>query len=82
MPQDFENCVKNGGRVVTKSLKKNKYIHICYDKKGNSYSGEVMTKKTDKKKSKANFDKKISDAKALVRSLEGLKKYFNENFHD
>jgi len=46
MPQDFLNCVKNGGRVRTKVIKKGTYIHICY-KDGKSYSGEVKhTKKT------------------------------------
>ena len=45
MPADFEKWIKDGGRVVTKSLKGKKYIHICYDKNGKSHSGEVKTKK-------------------------------------
>ena len=40
MPAGFEKCVKSGGRVRTKSLKDNQYIHICF-KDGKSYSGEV-----------------------------------------
>jgi hypothetical protein len=44
MPEAFLNCVKNGGRVRTTKLKNGRYIKICY-KDGNSYSGEVHTKK-------------------------------------
>ena len=44
MPKAFENCVKRGGKVITKTLKGNKYIHICY-LNGKSYAGEVKTKK-------------------------------------
>ena len=44
MPEDFDACVKNGGRVRTKSLKGNKYLHICF-KNGKSYAGEVKEKK-------------------------------------
>ena len=73
MPKDFEDCVKNGGKVRTKKLKNNKYIHICYDKNGNSYSGEVMTKKKDNKKDKAERQRKqIEDSKKLAASLAEL----------
>ncbi len=44
MPKDFDMCVQMGGRVITKQLGKGKYIHICYDKMGNSHSGEVKIK--------------------------------------
>lgn len=44
MPEGFNNCVKQGGRVRTKSLKGEKYIRICY-LNGKSYVGEVHTKK-------------------------------------
>jgi len=44
MPQAFENCVKNGGRVRTRKLSGGKYIHLCF-LKGKSYAGEVRTKK-------------------------------------
>ena len=40
MPKAFEDCVKNGGRVRTKTLKDGKYIRICF-LKGKSYAGEV-----------------------------------------
>lgn len=44
MPADFEKCVKEGGRVRTKKLGGNKYMHICF-KGGKSYAGEVKTYK-------------------------------------
>lgn len=44
MPAAFDACVKNGGRVRTKSLSKGRYMHICF-LKGKSYAGEVKTKK-------------------------------------
>jgi len=73
MPQDFIDCVNSGGKVVTETLKGNKYRHVCYDKKGAHY-GET---KTRKKKVKAN-DKKIEDSKILVADLRRLKEYFDE----
>lgn len=45
MPAPFNRCVRNGGKVRTKSLPNNKYMHICY-KDGNSFGGEVKTKKS------------------------------------
>lgn len=45
MPADFEKCVREGGRVRTKKIKGNKYIHICYDKQGKAHAGEVKTAK-------------------------------------
>ena len=44
MPQAFNECVKNGGKVRTKKLKGGKYIRICY-LGGKSYAGEVKKKK-------------------------------------
>ena len=49
MPEDFERCVRNGGRVRTKKLPNGKYIKLCF-LNGKSYSGEVHIK--EKKKSK------------------------------
>lgn len=40
MPKAFTDCVKNGGRVRTKKLDNEKYIHICY-LNGKSYAGET-----------------------------------------
>jgi hypothetical protein len=48
MPVDFEKCRANGGEIRTISLPEGKYIHICYDKNGQSYRGEVKTKKKKK----------------------------------
>ncbi len=44
MPQGFENCVKAGGRVRTKSIGKGKYQRFCF-KDGKSFAGEVKEKK-------------------------------------
>lgn len=79
MPKGFDNCVKAGGRVVTKKLKNNRYLHICYDKKGKAHSGEIKTKKKEDKKTKAFREKKqIENSKKLVVSLRELQKHFNE----
>lgn len=42
MPEDFVNCVKNGGRVKTIKLKGSKYMHVCF-LNGKSHAGEVKT---------------------------------------
>lgn len=47
MPKAFERCVKEGGRVRTKTLSGGRYIRICFSK-GKSYTGEVKSKKTKK----------------------------------
>ncbi len=51
MPKDFDDCVKEGGRVRTKKLKNGKYIHICF-KDGESYAGEVHETKEKQTKAK------------------------------
>lgn len=76
MPKDFTDCVKNGGKVRTKKLKNGKYIKICYDKNGNSYSGEVKKKKKPNKKVS-----KVEEAKNLQRKLEELRDHFNQNYN-
>jgi len=43
-PASFDKCVKDGGRVRTKKVGKDKYMHICW-LDGKSYTGEVKTKK-------------------------------------
>jgi hypothetical protein len=75
MPKDFTNCVNAGGKVVTKNLKGNKYIHICYDKKGDAHSGEVKTRKKKKTKS---AKEQIENSKVIVADLKRLKKHFDE----
>jgi len=87
MPEDFMNCVKNGGRVVTKNLKDDKYIKICYDKEGNSYSGEV--KKKQKQTANNNFNKEryrqqkqIDDSKIMAKKLLELRDIVHEKYHN
>ena len=48
MPEPFEKCVREGGRVRTKKVKGG-YIHICFIN-GKSYAGEVHHKVPTKKK--------------------------------
>ena len=82
MPKDFMDCVKNKGRVVTKSLKGNKYIKICYGKDGKSYTGEVKLRKKDNavKNNKINKEKDyIRRAKAQATDLLKLKEHFDKN---
>jgi len=43
MPRDFLVCVKNKGKVTTKSLPDNKYMHLCKDKNG-WHKGEIKSK--------------------------------------
>lgn len=40
MPKGFNNCRSKGGKIITKRVNKEQYIHICYlgDK---SYPGEI-----------------------------------------
>jgi hypothetical protein len=48
MPVQFDACVKNGGKVRTKDIGKNQYIHICFPKGGgSSIPGEVKTKQSN-----------------------------------
>ncbi len=54
MPKAFENCIRSGGKVRTKELSNNRYMHICF-KNGKSYAGEVKTKKNSKKTSKQKY---------------------------
>jgi hypothetical protein len=46
MPELFDKCVAGGGKVITKRLSKEHYIHVCYPKGGGpSISGEEKTYK-------------------------------------
>lgn len=49
MPEDFLRCVREGGKVITKKIDENRYIHICYDKKGKAHPGEIKYKKRKSK---------------------------------
>lgn len=46
MGREFLACVKNGGKVITKDIGKDKYMHICI-LAGKSFPGEVKTKKAE-----------------------------------
>jgi len=43
MPKAFDDCVKKGGKVRTKSLSDGRYIHICF-LNGKSFAGHVKKK--------------------------------------
>lgn len=76
----FNYCVKNGGKVVTKQLKGNRYINICYDKDGKSYAGEVrVNKKRGKSKAKRNFKR---TTKVTEDQLQKLAEHFNAQRND
>ena len=88
MPKEFVRCVRNGGRVRTKDLGAGKYMHICYDKNGKAYPGEVLKrkgKKVQKKKEsskiKSSKIKKtpqqvVNNALATIEDLKRLKEHF------
>lgn len=44
MPAGFDKCVKNGGRVRTVSVGKNRFFRVCF-LNGKSFKGETKTKK-------------------------------------
>jgi hypothetical protein len=77
VPKDFDDCVKDSGKVITKRLKHGRYMHICFDKKGKAYPGEIKKKK----KSKSN-KKIIKNARATKDDLMKLQKVLHEKFHN
>lgn len=56
MPADYERCIREGGRVRTKSLSDNRYMRICF-LNGKSYSGEVKERKSAKAFIKREMEK-------------------------
>jgi len=62
MPQGFNKCVKNGGRVRTKKLSGGRYMHICW-LNGKSYAGEIHTKKKKSKITKKKILRKYKKKK-------------------
>lgn len=52
MPASFEKCRRAGGKIRTKQLSGERYMHVCV-LKGKSYKGEVKTKKTESNVAKA-----------------------------
>lgn len=77
MPKDFLDCQRRGGKIVTEKLKGNRYRHICYDKNGKRYAGEIKVKKKAKK-SKKNKANQIKKSRALVSDLQRLKSHFDK----
>lgn len=51
MPKRFDQCVKAGGRVRTKSLSGNRYVRVCC--KGGRDSGKCVAGEVHKKKNAA-----------------------------
>lgn len=49
MPEAFDRCVKEGGKVVTETLSGGRYRHVCYKGK-KRYEGHVKHKKFKGKK--------------------------------
>lgn len=81
MPKDFTDCVKAGGKVITETLKGNRYRHVCFDKSGR-HEGEIKNNKNKGKSSRSiklrKNDKKIEESKALVADLKRLKEHFDD----
>jgi len=55
MPEDFTKCVNENGKIITKTLKGGKYLHLCKDKSGKWHQGEVKTAKSKGKATKGAF---------------------------
>lgn len=77
-PKAFTDCVNSGGKVVTKKLKGDRYIHICYGKDGKSHTGEIKTKKKEKSVEQVAKEK-IEQSRVLIEDLRRLKEHFDEN---
>ena len=56
MPELFEQCIADGGKVRTINPKQGKYMHVCFIN-GKSYNGEVH--KTKEKSEKRRVLKKV-----------------------
>ena len=87
MPKSFMDCVKNNKKIVTKKLNDNKYVLVCYDKNGKSYTSEIKTRKKKAATNNENLVIKnenlvIKEAKIQVGSLLKLKKYFDKNYRN
>ena len=50
MPEDFDKCRREGGKIRTKDVGHGQYIHICIEKAGKTHGGEVKTRVTPKPK--------------------------------
>ena len=56
MPEDFDRCVREKGRVRTMTLKGGKFLHVCYDKAGKSHAGEIKQRQGTKGKQGGQTD--------------------------
>lgn len=74
--KEFEDCVKNGGKLKTKNIKGNRYINICYDKEGNSYASRVMVRETDSDQISDKENGKVSK-----EALLELQAHYRKNYH-
>jgi hypothetical protein len=87
MRKDFENCIKNGGRLRIKQLKNNKSIRICYDKEGNSFSGGITINKPIENNKEESIEKQqpqqlqVEVSKGLLERLLELQNYINGHYH-
>ncbi len=62
MPAAFDACIKGGGRVITKKLSGNRYIHICFPRGGGpSVAGEVKTAQKSEGEKYMNWLEKETD---------------------
>lgn len=55
MPADFNACVADKGKVITKTLSGGRYMHLCKDRVGKWHQGEI------KKKSAKSFIEPIME---------------------
>lgn len=87
MAKNYTECKKNGGKLVTKKLKNDRFINICYDKNGkphsvffrkrkNSVDNNSIIVKAKKKLDKLN---KPNVIKPTVSSLDGLIDHFSKS---
>ncbi|QGH73128.1 MAG: hypothetical protein [Podoviridae sp. ctviO18] len=56
MPQAFEQCRANGGKIRTKTLPGGKYVHFCI-LNGKSYRGYTKTARTSRYKGRSSESK-------------------------
>ena len=73
MPQAFDNCIAEGGKVITKRVNDEEYIKICYPKGGGSgIAGETHKYK---KLSRAWQNMSEDEKKVHLKSkLKGVKR--------
>ena len=96
MRKDFEECIKNGGRLRIKQLKNNKSIKICYDKEGNSFSGGITINKPVEEHKEKKVERQQPQpqqsqqqqvevskdmSKSLLEKLVELQKHINTHYH-